>query len=550
MNVHDAVLSGLYVLRDIFLNPLLYLGFLLAFWDLRRTSMFERKFFGIRATRPLRLTIIRGAQGLIAGLVLSAVLIASGITVGLWEVVAITILGLVLAAIQVRFLSPVYGVAILALVSEIARRWAPHHGAGVLGAVFNHLRSFHAVGWSAVLSGVLIAEAVLVLAVRKRAASPVVSVSRRGRGIGALWVQLAFMVPLVIPTTGTILPTPGFAHTSIHLLWSSSLSSFGLLGVPVLAGFSGLFDNLRPRVAIRQTASMDIVSALIAAAGAYLGTRAGTAYAAWTPWLVILVREGSRWWLDHRQSLADPLFAPADEGVMVLAVLTDSWAARLGVQPGDTITRVNSVPVHSQYDLHFALNQNPAYAKLEVVDGRGELRFVNHTVYEGERTQLGLIFAPDGQSARFVKVGGSGLLQSLYARLSTSSVAMSTGVSTVSPLSPTTTVSVGVSGTSSTGGGQPLQNASSDFVSRTSDRVSRSNDLSMERGTVDDSRGWQSALPAPKMEQSKPSGAISRDSEGVSSPEVKSKSGYSGMAAALEAHRVTRSEAASTKEPD
>ncbi|QSO50327.1 PDZ domain-containing protein [Alicyclobacillus curvatus] len=416
MNWHAAALSILWVIRDLFLNPLFYAGFALAFWDLRRTSTFERKFFGIRATRPLRLTIIRGVEGLMIGIVISALLIASGVVVDLWEVAAVSILGLVLGAIQLRFVSPVYSISLLSALSLVISKWGPS-AKGFFGIVVSHLGSFHVVGWSGVLCGVMLGEMLLVAIVGRHSVSPVVTVSKRGRGIGALWIQLAFMVPLVIPTVGTVWSAPSYVHSPWHLLWTLTASSFALLGMPVLVGFSGLFDNLRPRVAVQQTAAIDGLSAVLAGGGAYLGTIYDSGYAVLAPWLILAIREVSRWWLDHRQSLADPLFAPADEGVMVLAVLPDSWAARLGVKPADTIARVNGVPVHSQYDLHFALNQNPAYAKLEVIDERGEIRFVSHTVYEGERAQLGLIFAPDGQSPRFVKAGGSGLLQSLYARL-------------------------------------------------------------------------------------------------------------------------------------
>ena len=402
--------------------------------------MFERKFFGIRATRPLRLTIIRGVQGLVVGIMISALLILSGVVVDLWEVAAVSILGLVLGAIQLRFVSPVYSISVLSALSLAISKWVPHVQ-GFFGMVLSHLGAFHIIGWSGILCGVLLGETVLVAFVGRHSVSPVVTVSKRGRGIGALWVQLAFMVPLVIPTVGSLWSAPVYATSPWHMLWTVTAGSFALLALPVLVGFSGLFDNLRPRVAVQQTAAIDGLSAVLAGGGAYLGTIYDSSYAVLAPWVILVIREVSRWWLDHRQSLADPLFAPADEGVMVLAVLPDSWAARLDVEPGDTITRVNGVPVHSQYDLHFALSQNPAYAKLEVVDERGEVRFVSHTVYEGERTQLGLIFAPDGQSPRFIKAGGSGLLQSLYASLTeagtgASGLGAAHGLSTAEPATP------------------------------------------------------------------------------------------------------------------
>ncbi|MCL6593448.1 MAG: hypothetical protein K6T31_05685, partial [Alicyclobacillus sp.] len=65
----------------------------------------------------------------------------------------------------------------------------------------------------------------------------------------------------------------------------------------------------------------------------------------------------------------------------------------------EVITHVNHMPVHSAYDVHFALSQHPAYAKLHVVDQRGELRLAGRAVYDGERVKLGLLLAPSDANA-------------------------------------------------------------------------------------------------------------------------------------------------------
>lgn len=416
MNGHSVMVSILVVLRDLLLNPLLYAGFILAYWDLRRTSTLERTLFGFRSTRAFRQTLVRGLQGLAAGIILSVLFVALGLQVSLWEVATLTMVNILLAALRLRWLSPVYALAIVVTGARILARWTPGMS-GQLGAWIGHIASLSVWNWFLIMAGVLLAEAALLFLDKDKHHAPAVAVSKRGRGIGALWVKIAFALPLVIPTEGTLWNAPAYAHaTNWHILWLAGLPSFGLLAMPVLAGFSGLFSTLHPRQGLRQVIWVDVLSAALLVAAALVMHRS-TIPGLWLmAWVVVLLREASTRVLSWRQGLHDPLFAPDEDGVMVLKVLPGTLAAHMGIQSGERIMEVNAMPVRSPYDVHFGLNQNPAYAKLLVRDLRGEARLAGHTVYEGERVQLGLVFAPDGFANRGIERTSFGLLESLYAR--------------------------------------------------------------------------------------------------------------------------------------
>lgn len=370
--------------------------------------------FGLRATRPLRRTLLRGVQGLAAGVVLSALLVGTGVVVQVWEVAALSVLSLVLACIRLRFLSPVYAGALLMTASFAARAGHPRWG-GVWGAVVHHLGGFRTGAWMTVLAGSLLAETALVWWTARHGTSPMVVQSKRGRGIGALWLQLAFVVPVVIPTVGAMWPAPAYASGALHGLWLSGAALFSLLGLPLLAGTSGVFYALPPQQYIRQWAGLNVVCAAVLLAGMAAHRFAGWPSLWWLLWLVVGVREWQRAWTGWQQSRRDPLFAPTEEGVTVLSVLPGSLAETLDLQPGERVMEVNGIAVHSPYDVHFALNQNPAYVRLRVLDRRGEPRLTGHTVYEGERVQLGLVFAPDEVRRDGLARPRFGLLESLYA---------------------------------------------------------------------------------------------------------------------------------------
>jgi hypothetical protein len=123
--------------------------------------------------------------------------------------------------------------------------------------------------------------------------------------------------------------------------------------------------------------------------------------------LALVAREWGVWAQFLRETRREPLFAPSPDGVRVLATVEGSLAEKMGLRPGEVITQVNQVPVHTAYDLHFALDQNPAYARLHVLDLHGELRMAGKPVYVGERHQLGLIPVPDmGSPALRLQPGG------------------------------------------------------------------------------------------------------------------------------------------------
>ncbi len=413
----DAVQFGraaVHACVTLLINPLFYIGTFLLVWELLRNAKAERRFFGIRLTRVKAPLIAQVFLGLAAGVLASGVLLCFGAVVTDREIWTITALSLLAGAARVRFLAVDYAIGALLALHAAAGLLQPPTDPH-LNAVWAFLRDFHSTSWLAVAAAANLTHAALLWLRRNRGAAPVAVIGKRGGTMGAFVVQLAFLSVFALPVTGNSISGWQFPTwwPAIHSL----AGGFTLSALPVFMGISVLFSARRPQQGLlavyRHHAVTGVALAAVACFTQYydgLGALVGAV-------VCVALQELFLWWLTRRELVADPLFTETPQGVKILSTVRGSLAEQMGLLPGEIITHVNQVPVHTPYDLHFALDQNPAYAKLQVVDLRGEVRFVGKPVYEGERHQLGLIAAPNTSERYGYGWFKAGLFQSLYARV-------------------------------------------------------------------------------------------------------------------------------------
>ena len=238
---------------------------------------------------------------------------------------------------------------------------------------------------------------------------------KRGGTTGAFVVQLSFLSTVFLPVPGSDVVL-GTMHTGWPWL-ASALGGLSFACVPLFTGLSALFTSQRPTEGIRRVARCNLLTGILLAGCAGLTARLDVEGSCVGAVLCIGTHELLSWWLGRREQRRDSLFSESKLGVKVLDTVRGSVAHAMGVLPGEVITHANQIPVHSTYDLHFAFEQNPTYAKLQVLDLRGEVRFIGKPVYEGERHQLGIIFAPDTNGGFGYPWMKAGLFQSLYLRV-------------------------------------------------------------------------------------------------------------------------------------
>jgi hypothetical protein len=395
-------------------NPLLYIGLVLMIWDVRRVSGLERQFFGFRVSHPWRRLIRLWLGSCIFGLIVSLVGVVFGITVEPWQVWTVTAICIVGGVIRLRFAAGLYGIAWLLVIGILATRFTPTGLHGMTGDWLAAMRAVRPADWLSLGCLLAFAEAYLLFLDRHNQ-SPVLKRSKRGRPIGAFALQSTFLMPVFVIVPGAV---------SMHLhvpwpwpLWGPIASGIGALGFPVLAGYSGIHAVAEGQVVIRRQVVALVMIGILLGADAWISQYFGALYALVGFAAILAVREWNLGRVKRLEINGDPKFVPSPNGVKVLAVAPESVAASMGLRPGEVIRQVNQVPVHTTYDLHFALDQNPAYAKLEVLDVRGELRLVGKPVYSGERHKLGLVLVPDRSTVRSFDRNAFGVLQTLYPRV-------------------------------------------------------------------------------------------------------------------------------------
>ncbi len=399
-------------------NPLLYIGALLMIFERGRNNKHERRFFGVRVSKIWRSVLVRWLYGIAAGILLSLLAAGLGVVVSVWEVWAVSLLALVLAAVRLRLVSATYSIGLLVLVSS-GLQWSHAGRDGANGTLATgtgmlvKLVHFHSGAWLAVAGLLMIGEALLLFSQRFAGGTPGVGAGKRGRALGVFVVQLSFVVPVLVLTSGPV-PVPAIGA---NWPWFGAFTGgAGLAAVPLLLGMGGTLFSVKPQAAVRVTARNSLLAGLVLMAAGYAAHRFGSPYAALGGVLALVSRELPLLWMRRQEALGEPRLGASPEGVRVLGVLPGSLAEQMGLKPQEVITHVNQVPVHSNYDLHFAFDQNPAYAKLQVVDEQGEVRLVGGPIYSGERNQLGLILVPDPLTGVSYHKPAVGLFHTLYLR--------------------------------------------------------------------------------------------------------------------------------------
>ncbi len=407
-------------LLTLVLNPLWIIGCLLMVLERSHAARQERRFFGARVSRVWSPVIRSWIWGIVTGVVVSAVCIAAGVVVTPIEVGVVSALTILLGLIRFRFFSPFYSIGILVLAG-LVMGWAGLGHAPGLPKWLAPLAHIHVGSWIALGAAASLAEAMLLFGHRNRRSSPAYVLGKRGRPVGAFLAQWSFFVPVLTLSPGTLpLLHFSFAAAWPFLTGSAVAAGWTLAGMPLFVGISSFSLTTLPKERATASARDSLFTGVLLGADAYAVYRFGLGYAIVGVLLLFFAKEWTLWRMRRREVVGEPIYAPVKHGVRVLATSPGSIAEEMGLLSREVITHVNQVPVHSSYDLHFAFAQSPAYAKLQVEDDRGELRFVGKPVYSGSRNQLGLILVPDDTTTyHMYESTQTGLFQSLYARVLT-----------------------------------------------------------------------------------------------------------------------------------
>jgi hypothetical protein len=413
--IQADMLSIVYGLAAIFLNPILYLFLIFIYLHYRRQMNLERQLFAVRIQSPMLQTIRSVGMGITAGLLISVLAGALGVVVQVQDLWLLWGLAIVMALIRLRFLCFAYAAGLLTLLNGIAQIIHVGNTVPVIGPLWEMLGQAKPLPLLALVAIMHLMEAMLVRWNGGRDASPLFVEGKRGRIVGAYLLHSFWLTPLVMFVQMDNGAISGSIFPGWPLFWPEA-STFGLMLLPTVTGFSDMTQSMTPRQKSSQIAKQLALYSVI-----LLGL---SALAIWLPPLMLLAalfaivgHEALFYISQVQERKRTPYFIQSSRGIKVMGVIPDTPAEEIGIVPGEIIVKVNGINVRNKEDLYPALQANSAFCKMEVLTHDGELKFVQCAVYAGNHHQLGIIVVPDARTSVYVDLKRASVVELIKQRL-------------------------------------------------------------------------------------------------------------------------------------
>lgn len=373
----------------LFLHPVFYyLVFLSGVLGVIRVKR-ERKNFHVRAFDAYFELRQLFPLGIVAGFVLSIITVAVGIAVPFAAILFIAAFTVLLSlTTNIRLMSPAYtvGAAFFAIILMAEKNWS----VPLIPEAYQSLDEKIYPSVVVVLALLLIAEGFLIIKNAGKGTSPKIVKSRRGQSVGAHEVRRFWMLPMFLLIPGDAL-TPSFEWWPVLPVGEESYS---LILVPFAVGIHHQIQGMLPKQSLqlvgRRVIILGVFTAMLSVVG-YWYPIVSIVVAA----LAIIGREAISLMLRLKDDNLPFYFSKKNNGLMIIGVIPESPADKLGLQVGELVSKVNGVAVRDEQVYYEALQKNRAHCKLEILDTNGEIRFVQRALYEGDHHELGILFVQD-----------------------------------------------------------------------------------------------------------------------------------------------------------
>lgn len=366
-----------------FINPMLYVGLIIIFIVSYLRIKRERTYFCVKIFDIFTEMKKTALFALISGLIVSVIALGAGIV---FTYDTLILLNIVVILFLLRgkwtLLSAAYTFGFVYFILY----FAPYLIDAVpqVGTYFTPQTNLSGI---AVLVGVfLIVESYFIRKVDQGETFPELALGTRGKWIGLHRLSKIGMIPFFVLIPGSLIE-PFLSFWPVFTLGGTA---YTFMLVPLWIGFDyKVFSTVPMSIKHKlsnQTLLLGFIVTSFAVAGYFLSFLSLIGVA-----LAIIGKE----WMNYRHRALErshnPYFTPSQEGLKVLAVLPNSPAERLGVQVGETITRVNGIRIHIEDELYQALQFNGSFCKLEVMDHIRERRILQSALYEGDHHRIGII---------------------------------------------------------------------------------------------------------------------------------------------------------------
>ncbi|MFB1098048.1 PDZ domain-containing protein [Terribacillus sp. JSM ZJ617] len=395
--VNDWLTELLYGIGNFFLNPLLYWAVLLTLFVSNRRIRKERNNFGTKVFGFGKEWTGTWGLSLVFGLLLTAVSVGTGIVVAPAVVLLISAVTILLTLLlRFTWLSSAY---IFGFSFLLALGAAPYAADYLPAGWADDLTGLNWISFALIMSIVMVAEAVLLLTIKREDTLPELVKGPRGRWIGQHRFRKLLFIPffLLVPA-GAIEPfAPWWPF--FHL----NGTSYGLLLVPLLTGIDGFAKGRPAFIEARKQGKMVLLLALLTLAVSL--TSIYSYYFAIAAFVIALIgREAITLSFRNKDRKRAMYYTESSNGMFVLGVIPESPADRLGLLPGERIEKVNGVRVTTERAFYEAVQSNSQYCKMEIRDEQGEIRIKQRAMYEGEPHELGIIFVQEQHKKKAVPI--------------------------------------------------------------------------------------------------------------------------------------------------
>ncbi|WKA56766.1 PDZ domain-containing protein [Planococcus shixiaomingii] len=379
----DALLD----IGRIFINPVFYIALiaavLLGYFRVKK----ERKTFRTRVVWGGTEFAGLLKDGFLFAIILSILFAGVGLVVPMEWLVALSIVSIIM------LISGVYqmGSFIYLSLAAVALGWLMRTNAWSIDLGFLQFQGYF-LSWEWLVPVALITGAFVVLEgwlVRKYgavSASPRLEKAPRGLMAAVYKSKRLWLIPVLLVVPGSLVESYAPYWPQLPI----GESSLSLILFPIVFGFQSLARKtmpiyLFPRIgkAIMIVGGVVVVLALLALLWQPL------AFAA----LIIgaLGRFGVAIYFAAKERQGNHAVTPQALGVMIVDVLPDSPADKMGLIRGEVIRKVNGLSVSNESELYEAIQVNAAHCRLEVLDHNREVRLRQHVIFRHDHHRLGLI---------------------------------------------------------------------------------------------------------------------------------------------------------------
>lgn len=238
----------------------------------------------------------------------------------------------------------------------------------------------------------LFVEAYMYSKIKNHESFPEIIKSKRGSYLGIYKLQKISFIPFIvfIPTTMTS------SASSIMPMIELNEQQFSIMLIPFFTAFHYIVSGQLPETTAKQLkrnhSLLALIVLLLALISYYLP---GIAFFA-----VILAIIG-KWLIDYLFFKYDRkkeyYFLELNEPLKIFAIVPHSPASKLGLQIGDTITKVNNQPVRTLKELNEQLEKVLYFPTFEVVTKKHEVVLIENDTYRGNYDDLGIIFVTSAE---------------------------------------------------------------------------------------------------------------------------------------------------------